>query len=100
MKNKKTILLGINIVLFGIIYFSFNVEDEKTDKFEGELLDTLSTLNKIGIHSPDLNRTIEIFRDKDGWLITQPFKWHAIKLKVANLRTQLAHFSYKKLYHL
>ena len=74
MKNKKTILLAINVVLFGIIYFSFTDEDEKKDKFDGDLLDTLSTLNKIDIHTPDSNRTIEIIRDKEGWIITQPFK--------------------------
>lgn len=100
MKNKKTILLAINVVLFGIIYFSFTDEDEKKDKFDGDLLDTLSTLNKIDIHTPDSNRTIEIIRDKEGWIITQPFKWQAIRLKVSNLRTQLAHLTYNKLYNI
>ena len=100
MKNKKTILLAINVVLFGIIYFSFTDEDEKKDKFDGDLLDTLSTLNKIDIHTPDSNRTIEIIRDKEVWIITQPFKWQAIRLKVSNLRTQLAHLTYNKLYNI
>ena len=97
MKNFKIILVLLNILLFSLIYYTLNNNNDDLNPVKNKITD-LSKVHKIEIQNK--SNKLTLVKKNLKWEISSPIEWSVDDYSMSYFRTTFTHLKFSEMFSL